>query len=247
VGDIIGPGRPASRPLSFLECFVIHRRVLTSGAVLVAGLLLSGCAGSASPGVAARIGDETISSSRVEQATENMCTALRNRFAEQPAPLRDVRTGVVQLLAVDAMAEQIADEYGVTPGSAYERNVGENKDFAANLPEEVRDDYVEVMSAQVLVSDVLEQVGQIKLQEQGITDGTVDQARRAGADVFTTWPNTHTYDIDPKYGLKMVDGVLESVDTDLSLAVSDLATSGAATEVDPAYTGQLALHHRCGA
>ena len=220
------------------------RRIAALGA---AGLALSGC-GSASPGVAVEVGDQEISTGRVDSAAAHMCTALSEQFEAEgtTVPMGFVRQGVVQLLTLRAQAEQIAEEYGVEPGSTYTNDVSQREITAESMPEEVREDYVELTSANALAQDVLEQVGRIRLEEQGVADPTLEQVSQAGVDVFNVWPDANGVEIDPRYGLENVDGVLTPVDTNLSVAVSDAAKSGLAQEPDVAYARTLPATHRCG-
>lgn len=221
--------------------------VRTVGAMALAGLVLTGC-GSASPGVAVEVGDETISTRSVDEASAHVCTALGEDFESsgRVVPMGFIRQGVVQLMTLESTAMQIAEEYGVEPGAAYQRELAQLERTAAGLPEEVREDYVEVMSANALANDVLEQVGRASLTAEGFTEPTVEQVTQAGTDIFTSWPDTHGVEVDPRYGLEMVDGALTPVDTNLSVAVGETATSGLATEPDPTYAGTLPETHRCG-
>jgi hypothetical protein len=216
-------------------------------AIGAAGLVLTGC-GSAAPGVAVKVGDEEISTGRVDSAAANMCTALSDQFEAEgtTVPMGFVRQGVVQLLTLRSQAEQIAEQYDVEPGATYQRDVAQRERTAASMPEDVRDDYVELTSANALAQDVLEQVGRIKLERDGVSDPTVDQVSQAGVDVFNVWPDANGIDIDPRYGLRNIDGVLSPVDTNLSVAVSESAKSGLAEEPDAAYARTLPLTHRCG-
>ena len=223
-------------------------RLLPALAVGMSALLMSGCAGSASPGVAATVGDETISASRVDTTTGHMCTALSDQFkgAGQVVPLGVIRQGVVQLLALGSQAEQIAEEYGVSPSESYERDVAERTRAAAVMPEAVREDYIEVMSTQALATDILDQVGRAKLEAEGFTDPTLEQVTQAGADVFAVWPDANGIEVDPKYGVVLTDGQLVPADTNLSFAVSDQAKAGLAAEPDAAYVSSLPSSQRCG-
>ena len=222
-------------------------RVPLIGAVLSV-LGFSGCAGSASPGVAARVGDETISSSRISAATDHLCTALAPQFESegQVVPIGAVSQFVVRVLALGSQAEQIAEEYDITPSAAYERDLAEQKRVAASFPQEVREDYIEVMSTQAYASDVLDQVGRAKLAAEGFDEPTLDQVTQAGTDVFTVWPDANGIEVDPKHGLELTDGQLLPSDTNLSLAVSDEAKAGLADQPDAAYANSLPSSQRCG-
>lgn len=225
-----------------------YPRLLSVVAMGASALLLSGCAGSASPGVAVRVGDETISSSRISAATEHLCTALSPQFESegQVVPIGAISQFVVRVLALGSQAEQIAEEHGITPSAAYERDVAERKRAAASMPEEAREDYVEVMSTQAYASDVLDQVGRAKLAAEGFDEPTLDQVTQAGSDVFAVWPDANGIEVDPRHGLELSDGQLLPSDTNLSVAVSDEAKAGLVAQPDAAYTSSLPSSQRCG-
>jgi hypothetical protein len=222
--------------------------VRTVGAVALSGLVLTGCAGSAQPGVAVQVGDETISTRTVDRASANVCTALGDEFRANGTvvPMGFIRQGVVQLMTLSETAYQIAEEYGVEPGAAYARDVAQRERTAEAFPEEVREDYVEVMSANALATDILEQVGRAELEAQGFADPTVEQVTQAGTDIFSSWPDRNGVVVDPRYGVEMVDGTLTPVDTNLSVAVGEAAQAGLETEPDATYANTLPETHRCG-
>ncbi len=222
-------------------------RLMTGATLGVAGLLLSGC-GSASPGVAVRVGDETLSVSDVDGAAERMCTALGEQFEAQSTtlPMSFVRQGTIQLLTLRAQAMQVADDYGVKPGSSYRNDVAQSRRTAATMPQAVQDTYVELTTANALANDIVEQVGEIVLSDAGVSDPTVEEVSQAGIDVFNQWPDANGVEIDPRYGLESVDGVLTTIDTNTSVAVSERATTGLSNEPDAAYARTLPLTHRCG-
>ena len=180
-------------------------RLMTAATTAIAGLLLTGC-GTASPGVAVKVGDEEISTRHVNEVTSNYCTAVGE--LESAVPMGFVRQYVVQLLTLRSQASQIADDYGVEPGTAYYNDVAQRQGTASTKPEEVQDDYVELASTSAYAQDIVDQVGRIVLEDQGVTDPTAEQTTQAGIDVFNQWPNTHDVEIDPRYGLRSVDGVL---------------------------------------
>lgn len=227
-------------------------RALTGLSFGLAALLLSGCAGAISPGispgVAATVGDDTISVGQVDDAADHMCTALGDQFRGNGTvvPMGVIRQGTLQLLVLDSQAQQIAEEYGVEAGSTYEREVAQRREFASTLPEEARADYVTVMSANARANAVLDAAGRAKLAEEGNDSPTVGQVTKAGSEIFAAWPEDNGIEVDPRYGVQLKDGSLVPADTSLSVAVSDQAVKGLATEPDPAYTQGLLAGHRCG-
>ena len=60
------------------------------------------------------------------------------------------------------------------------------------------------------------------------------------------WPDANGIDLDPKYGIGLVDGQLAPADTNLSVAVSDKAKAGIAQSPDAAYVASLPSSQRCG-
>lgn len=219
----------------------------TVGAVALSVLVLTGC-GSASPGVAVEVGDETISTRTVDRASAHVCTALGDEFRGNGTvvPMGFIRQGVVQLMTLSSTARQIAEEYGVEPGAAYQRELAQLERTASTFPEEVREDYVEVMSANALANDVLEQVGRASLVADGFAEPTVDQVTQAGTDIFTSWPDANGVEVDPRYGVELVDGTLTPVDTNLSVAVGETAQAGLSPDPDVTYANTLPETHRCG-
>jgi hypothetical protein len=209
----------------------------------LAGVLLTGC-GSVTPGVAVKVGDEELTVRHVDAVTANYCTAVGELEAE--VPMSYVRQYVVQLLTLRSQASQIAEDYGVEPGSTYRNDVAQRQGTAGTKPEEVREDYVELASTTAYAQDILDQVGRIELEDDGIAEPTAEQTTQAGIDVFNQWPDVHGIEIDPRYGLEAVDGVLTPVDTNTSVAVGETAKSGLGTEPDPAFAKTLPLNHRCG-
>ncbi len=114
------------------------------------------------------------------------------------------------------------------------------------MPEEVRDDYVTLTSTPAYAQDIVDQIGTIVLDDQGIADPTTDQVTQAGLDVFNQWPDANGVDIDPRYGLTNVDGILKPVDTNTSVAVGETAKAGLADTPDPEFAETLPSTHRCG-
>ncbi len=216
-------------------------------AVGLSGVLLTGC-GSASPGVAVKVGDAELTVREVDAAAARMCTALGDQFAAQNTvlPMSFVRQGTVQLMTLRAQAMEIADEYGVEPGSGYANDVAQRSRTAATMPEEAQDTYIELTSANALATDIVNQIGEIVLADRGVTEPTTDEVTQAGVDVFNQWPDANGIEIDPRYGLESVDGVLTPIDTNTSVAVGETAKAGLSTEPDPAFARTLPLTHRCG-
>jgi hypothetical protein len=224
------------------------------GTVAASALLLgalSGCGVAGTgfhPGVAAQVGDEQVSVSRVDEVASNYCSAISEQLRgdNQVLPLRYLRGGVAGQLALVAAAEQLADEYDVEPGAQYDQKVAELKGAVATLPEEQQDAVIEVESSASYLSGVQQAVGTEVLRRQGTAQPTTAEAGQAGQRALNDWLDEHDVDIDPQFGVKLEDGQAVPVDTSLSHAVGSTAKKGDADTPDPAYAGSLPSSHRCG-
>jgi hypothetical protein len=235
---------------------VSKTRLMTAATLGVAGLMLSGC-GSATPGVAVKVGDEELSVREVDAAAVHYCSARGKDFTAA-LPMGYVRRYVVRFLTLRSQALQIADEYDVEPGSTYKNAVVQLQGAAGTMPQEVRQDYIDVESAPALAQDIFVQVGEVVLDREGITDATTEQVAQAGVDVFNQWPDAHGIEFDPRYGVahgvevdlrdgvKNPDSLLTPIDTNTSVEVSETAKSGLAEQLDPALAESLPPTHRCG-
>lgn len=210
-------------------------------------VLLSGC-GSASPGTAATVGDETITVDQVDNAAEAVCRSVERelRSGSQVVAMSQMKQYALSLLAAAAEARQIADEYDVDPGPAVERASSQWQAQAQTLPEDLRDDYVAIMSAETMVNEVISEAGRAALDAEGVDGATVEDAAQRGSDIFSTWPDSNGVEVDPRYGLELVDGRLQQVDTSLSVPVSEAALAGVAPDPEPAYVSSLPQNQRCG-
>ncbi len=221
-------------------------RLMTAVTLSVTALVLSGC-GSATPGVAATVGDQELTISTIDQATSHYCTAISDQLtSDGPYPMSTVRQYVVRVLALRSQTMQIADDYGVAPGSTYRNAVAQLQGTIATMPEEVRSDYLDVESTSALANDIVAQVGAIVLDRGGVADPTSDEVTQAGVDVFNQWPDVHGIEVDPRFGLKAVDGSITAVDTSTSIAVGQTAKDGLAGAAGSDFVKSLPSTQRCG-
>ena len=129
-------------------------------------------------------------------------------------PMEVVTTNVVQTLAMAAAARQLAEEYDVEPSAAYEQNLA-NLEQAATPSRTTRARRRWSSSRGVAyVNDILEQIGRKTLAEDGVTEPTIEDATARGKELLSTWLAVNAPEIDPQYGLKLVEPQPELVDTD---------------------------------
>ena len=112
-------------------------------------VLLTGCGVAQTqfhPGIAARVGDDTITTKHVDEVTADYCTAVekvskgQTKSADQsPQPLRYLSHEFATDLIIKSAVSQLADQYDVTPTSAYNGNLSTLKPQLVTLSADQRD------------------------------------------------------------------------------------------------------------
>lgn len=215
-------------------------------------LLVSGCGVAETqfhPGVAAQVGDQTVSVDDVDALTSSYCAAVEDQITAggQSFPLAGFKSGIAAQLALVSAVDQLNEAYDVTPSSDYNTQVNQLKQQGAALEGKDLDAYLEVQSAQAYISDLLTQIGSIELEDEGEKDPTLDFQQARGQDALESWVAREGLTFDPRYSLEIVEGQPQPVDTDLTFAVGDIAKAGrAGGEPDPNYVASLPLSATCG-
>lgn len=202
------------------------------------------------PGVAAEVGDSSLTTDHVDTLSLDYCDAIASRL-QNPISLQQLRSNVVSVLSADAAARQVAAQYHVTAGSDYQRSLTTLKAAVAALPADQQQAVLEIEGSQTLVSSVVLAVGRQVLQQRGAT--IPDNAKaassaesQAGQKALTTWVTDHEVRIDPRYGLSAQDGTITTDDPALSTAVSTTALDSALTDSNPDAAADLPENQRCG-
>lgn len=216
-------------------------------AAVAAAALLSGCGG-AQPGVAVKVGDESISSNRIDDLAAEYCTAVEEQLQgnAQRVPQRYFRAGIASSLAMRTVAEQLAEEYSVEAGRTYDQQVSQLQQSVAVLDEDVQEAVIEVESSKAYVEAVQAAVGEVVLEQEGDGEAAYTEQVERGQVAFEDWISEHGLEFDPSLGIGLVKGQVTSVDTSLSFPVGDDATDGDAETPDAAYATGLPDAHRCG-
>lgn len=219
---------------------------LTAGLAVVAALL-TGC-GSASPGVAAQVGEEEITVNEVDEITSQYCRAVEDQLEGngQTVPNRYFRGGIVGTLAQRSIAEQVAAEYDVEPGAVYDEKVAQLEQSVAVLEDDLEETVVEVESAQAYVEAVQAAVGEVLLEAEDTTAGEYSDTVARGEQEFEAWVSRNGVTFDPQFGVDLVKGQVSPVDTSLSQPVGEHAVAGDAEQPDPTYAAALPDNQRCG-
>ena len=233
-----------SRPLVRLPV-----RVVVVSLLLAGGLSGCGVAGTSfHPGVAAQVGDDTITVRKVDSIARNYCSAIEKQLVDnnQVLPRSYLRGGITGQLTLVEAARQLAQEEGVEPGADYTRRVSDLRDAVATLPEEQADAVIEIDSSAAYLSSVLGAVGTKLLAERGQKNPSPAAAGEAGQQALARWIDDHDVQIDPEYGVAIQDGKAVPVDGSVSYAVGEAARKGSAASPDQEYAASLPHSHRCG-
>ena len=222
-----------------------------AGLAVVSALLLSGCgvAGTSfHPGVAAQVGDQTISVSKVDSVASSYCSAIEPQLSSQKqvVPRHYLRDGIAGRLTLVAAAHQLAADYGVDAGTQYDQKVAELQGAVDTLPEDQQQAIIEIEASTAYLSGVEQAVGKKVLAAQGTTGASTQAAAKAGQAAFAKWFDQHDVTIDPQFGISIKNGQTVKTDTSISYPVGDAAKQGAAATPDQSYAASLPASHRCG-
>lgn len=220
------------------------RRVWSALAVGVVGLTLTGCAG-LHPGVAAEVGDETISMDKVDEIAADFCEAVEPQLEAQAETVAHgyFRGGIVGTLAMRSIADQVAQEYGVSASSdSYVQQLSDVRRGVQTLDEDLRDSIIEVETAPLYVQEIQTRVGEVVLDGQGEEEDFV----AAGRDEFATWVAENDVEFDPAFNTVMKDGTIAQQDMGVSFAVSEAARGGLEQEPNSVLARRMPASHRCG-
>jgi hypothetical protein len=222
-----------------------------AGLAVASTLLLSGCGVAGTgfhPGVAARVGDDTIRLSTVDRLAKDYCSAVESQLADSKRilPNQYLRSGVAGQLALVSAARQLADEQGVGAGIQYDRKVGELESATSTLPEEQQEAVLEVESAPAYLAGVLQAVGEKLLAADGTDRPDAAAAAAEGEKALSAWVTENEVEIDPQFGLVIEDGKPVAADTSISYGVGTAAENGVAEAPDQAYAASLPDSLRCG-
>ena len=215
-----------------------------AGLAVAATVLLTGCddVPALNPGVAARVGDETISMSTVDDVSTSYCQFAEPQLQEgQVLAQNYLRGQVAGSLALRAAADQFAADHGVTADPSYDQAVEQAEQGLQDVPEAQRQAVIDVQGADPYVQAVERSVGAALGTSGG---GRAEVA--AGRKDFLAWLDDHDIRIDPRFGVSIDSGAAAVTDTSLSHAVSDTATRASAEQQDTDYAGSLPETQRCG-
>jgi len=220
---------------------------------VVSVFLLAGCGVAGTqfhPGIAAEVGDETITTKHVDQVTADYCAGVQAVIKSQgqavdlqPRPGRTLTQSLISDLITRSAVEQLAEDYDVEPTSTFKTNLAELDTVLVKLDDDQRDAVTEYVSARPLAEDLLISIGGIELAKTSSATATDDDKYAAGQDVLKKWLDDHDVEVNPRYGLDVSTG--SPVDTDVSYALGKTAKGGLAATDDTDYAAALPESQSC--
>lgn len=214
-----------------------------AGLAAVSTVLLTGCGAvpDVSPGVAARVGDESVSVERVSDVSDDYCAAIQ-QLEPQVIPNTYLNQTVAGSLALRSAADQLLAANDVELDGSYDAAVEQAKQQFADLSGARLDAFIEVAGAQTYAAATAIAVGRAELGGSP----TDEEALAAGQQELTSWIDDHDVEIDPRYGVNIDDGQVALEDSSLSFGLSDTAKQAGAEQPDTTYAAGLPSTQRCG-
>jgi peptidyl-prolyl cis-trans isomerase SurA len=210
-------------------------------------VLLAGCGVAGTefhPGVAAQVGDDTITTKHVDQVTADYCAGVQAVLkAEgqdanlQPRPGRTLTQSLANDLVTRSAVEQLAEDYDVEPTATFKSGLAQLDTVLVKLDDDQRDAVIEYVSAAPFAQDLLTTIGGVELSKNGGGETSDDDKYAAGQDLLKTWIAEHDVEVNPKYGLDVGTG--SPVDTDLSYPLSSTAKDGLSPDASTNYAAAL--------
>lgn len=175
------------------------------GGVVLAGLLLSGCAASMSPGSAAVVDGTTISMDEADRTAAVYCEVALFSSAQSGAggtvDNADVRRQAVSELVTGVVAEAVAERQELdVPRSAYVFTREQRDQVAEALPDVDVDEAVRVLEAGQRTYAIAERLGEIATGEE-TTEENASDIQEAGRAVLADALREADVSIDPRFGL----------------------------------------------
>ena len=212
-------------------------------ALAASAVLLSAC-GQVAPGVAAEVGDDTITDQQVDDVAQVLCALNADPSgAAAPTASKTVRAQALQLLVANELAEDVVDPDSVDRRQLREA-LAQSAETREAVPSTLRPVFDDVVRDYVTAQLGLTELGRQALRRQGGSAGEVDDqaALAEGERLRTQHAAEVDIAVDPRFGT-VTDGVLTPATGSLSVAVSETARSGAAENPD---AGALPATQTCG-
>lgn len=217
--------------------------LVRAAAAAAAAFALSSCAGTA-PGVAAQVGEDTITDEQVDDFADVLCSIGGVPGGESGAPTKSARFASLQILLNNELTADVADVDEVPEESvqAILQGMAGARDVLSADQQETFDEVAqEFARAQAAIIELGRDALAGEGQAQEIPD---EEAYAEGQRILNEHAAEADIEIDPRFG-EVVDGALQPSNGSLSVPVSDLAVQGANPEAGEELVSQLPASQKC--
>jgi hypothetical protein len=215
----------------------------------VALLTLGGCAG-LHPGVAAVVGNDTISQHQVDDVARALCSAdITGAKAQgQPAPelaSRGAAQGALSILLQSELSRQLGEKHGVVPSQAkVSQALAQSEQGIAMLPQSQRAQFTETLKEYAEGQLMLIALGRKTLEAKGKTNVTDQQALAEGRRLRDQYAKSVDVEVNPRYGT-FSKGSFHPGGSSLSVAASQRARAGTRTSPGASWVAGLPASQKC--
>jgi len=225
------------------------RLAALSTIALLALPALSGCGQNPiHPGAAAVVGDQTLSGSDLNAISRDLCTVLKSdqQSIGSGYPRSALMASVVQAFMLRAVADQLAEEYDVTPDKSYKSSADQIELRFGQADPDALANAMDTFTSTAYFVAVARAAGELELKESGNANPTQDESLTKGIALAQTWQDDHDIDVSPRFpAMKIGDQSIETVRDDTSYAVSDFAKQAAAEQPDKTFVDTLPPSQVC--
>lgn len=214
VTPVEGPARRARTPR------VGRRRRLAAGAALAAtGLLVSGCGDGVAPGVAAQVGDTSISVEEVDDLASMICQ-IDVGAGQAGAPLSTQRTTALNLLLQIELGREIGDVDEVPQEQVSQalQGAAQARDFVSD---DLQDYFDEIVTESTRSAAALEAVAVENIVERGEQPSQENVPPEVG-QLQVDYLEETSLEVDPRFG-QVQQGQIVGGDGSISVPVSETA------------------------
>ncbi|HEX5862437.1 MAG TPA: hypothetical protein VFY58_11370 [Nocardioides sp.] len=222
----------------------LARLAVIAPAVMLLAAVLGSCGG-ATPGVAAEVGEDTITIDEVDQLAGDVCAVQESLPDDAAAPGAQAtsgltaRDGALQSLVLRSIADQMADDYGLTTDQDYQAQVDQARLQFTGVDEEKVEAALPAYTAIPYFINIMRQVG----ERNGAATG--DEALTEGVRQAQDWQADNPIRTNPMFGsFNIGDQEIESERDDLSFPASSTAKDAEGGSAD--YFASLPESQRCG-
>lgn len=212
-----------------------------AAAIVVAAMALTGC--DQSPGVAAKVGDTTISTHDLDLMTQALCTS-HSQGQGGATSVATVRKQALNALIESTLDHQFATKLGVPANqNMVNQEISRYNALFKALPADDRARTRQLLGSLFRGTFQIQQVGAAQMQQQG-KKYNPQAALTAGQKLRKKFDAKQDIDINPRFDTPGVGHVRGS--GSLSVAKSDFAKKAGAQQPDPTWVSSLPKTQTCG-